>query len=399
MLGAGEAAEGMGSSQACRMSSDFTIGVEEEYQLVDADTGALRSRARDVLTADWTAEIRPELQETTLEIGTRICDSAQELDRELRRLRFQVATTAAAEGLEIAAAGTHPFSRWEEQVTTSGGRYDRIVDRFRRIARDEHNFGMHVHVAVPPEQDRIALLNVVRVFIPHLIALCASSPFYEGDDSGYSSYRMVLWRRWPNSGIPPRLTSRDEYRRFVDHLIRSGAIGDERNLYWGIRPHAIYPTLEFRVTDACPCVDDAVAVAALIRALVVAANEGVIVEPRCAGYSEVAEHAVLANNEWGAMRFGLDARLVDPGADADGVPIRDAIRRLVDRVGPVAERLGDGPALGRIETILERGNGADRMRRVVRAVREHHLLVRWLVAETMLGTGIDRRRAQRGAAA
>lgn len=377
------------------MTGDFTLGVEEEYQLVDAETGALRSRARDVLTSDWSAEIRPELQETTLEIGTRICRTAAELDRELRRLRFQVATTAAAEGLEIAAAGTHPFSRWEGQRSTRGERYRKIVENYGRIARDEHNFGMHVHVAIPPSRDRIHLLNVVRHYTPCLLALASSSPFYEGEDSQYASYRMILWRRWPNSGVPPRLASDREYRRLVELLLRTETIGDERNLYWGVRPHAVYPTLEFRVTDVCPRLDDAVAIAALARALIVAADEGVLEEPRTADFSESAAQLLLAGNEWRAARYGLDAWLVDPDAPGGRIPMRSAVRRLIDQVGRIAEALEDGAMPEGIEALLERGNGADRMRRVARQCVGLEPLVHWLTAETLLGTGADRRRVQR----
>jgi carboxylate-amine ligase len=378
------------------MTSDFTVGVEEEYQLVDADTGALCSGAGEVLANAWSSEIRPELQETTLEIGTLVCGTAAELDHELRRLRFQAATAASSVGdFEIAAAGIHPFSHWEDQRTSGAGRYLMIVERYRRIARDEHNFGMHVHVGIPSDLDRIAVLNPTRAFLPHLIALAASSPFYEAQDSGYASYRMVLWRRWPNSGTPPRLSSERDYRGYIELLLRSDVISDERGLYWGVRPHALYPTIEFRITDVCPNVDDAVAISALIRALVVAAATGRLTEPCPAGLSSAAEQALLTNNEWLAVRFGLDAWLLDPGTEVGRTPIRTAIRQLLDQLHRTAEELGDAAALAHIEVILERGNGADQMRRVAERSGGLQPLVHWLVGETMLGTGLDRRRAQR----
>ncbi len=377
------------------MTDEFTIGVEEEYQLVDAETGALCSRARDVLVTDWTTEIRPELQETTLEIGSRICASAAELDRELRRLRFQVATTAAVLGLEIAAAGVHPFSAWGGHELARGERYREIAERFGRIARDEHNFGMHIHVGVSPRRDRIRLQNVVRHYVPQLIALAASSPFYEGEDTSYASYRMVLWRRWPNSGVPPRLGSEREYERLLDLLVGSGAIGDKRNHYWSVRPHAVYPTLEFRVTDVCPRVDDAVAIAALARALVVAAAERRLREP-ASGLSDAARTALLAMNEWRAMRHGLEGWLIDPAAPGGRRPVRSAVHRLIEDIAPTAEALGDDAALGALSATLERGNGADRMRRIFAAYGALRPVVGWMVGETLLGTGLDRRRAQRG---
>lgn len=377
------------------MTNEFTIGVEEEYQLLDADSGALCSRAQDVLATSWSPEIRPELQETTLEIGTLICSTIDELDGELRRLRFQAATAAAAEGFEIAAAGVHPFSRWEDQRPTGTGRYASILERYRRVARDEHNFGMHIHIGVPAHFDRMQLINPVRTFLPHLIALAASSPFFEAEDSGYASYRMVLWRRWPNSGPPPRLASERDYRAFTSLLIDNDVIGDERGLYWGVRPHAIYPTIEFRVTDVCPNVDDAVAISALTRALVVAAATGRLPEPGPTWLCDAAEHALLTNNEWLAIRYGLDAWILDPAAKEGRYPIRTAIRRLLDELEPVAVELGDDAALGRIEIALERGNAAERMRAVAREEGGLGSLVRWLIAETLLGAGMDRRRTQR----
>ncbi|HEY8469609.1 MAG TPA: YbdK family carboxylate-amine ligase [Longimicrobiales bacterium] len=382
--------------RASRLAESFTVGVEEEYQLVDAVAGGLRSRARHVLAFDWSEEIRGELQETTLEVGTRVCATMADVERELKRLRLQVAATAAAQELRIIAAGVHPFSRWEGHARSSEARYARIEREYGRIARDEHNFGMHIHVAVPANLDRIALLNVVRGYIPHLIALCCSSPFYEGEDTGYASYRLILWRRWPGNGVPPRLGSAAEYRRYADLLLRAGAITDERGLYWSVRPHPVYPTLEFRAMDACPRVEDAAAVAALARALVVAAALGRLEEWAPAGFSPEAVHALLAENEWRAARAGLEGWLIAPESAEGRRPLQAAIRELAAALAPTLVALGDGEALGRIDALLERGNAADRMRRVYRESGDVGVVVRWLAAETLLGVGMDRRREQRG---
>ena len=376
------------------MAEELTIGVEEEYQLVDAASGALCSRACDGLVTDWTSEIRPELQETTLEIGTRICASASELDRELRRLRFQAATTTAASGLGIVAAGLHPFSRWEGQKLTEADRYRQIAHCYGRIARDEHNFGMHIHVGVSPARDRIRLLNVVRHFIPHLIALSASSPYFEGEDTSYASYRMVLWRRWPGAGLPPRLESEREYQRLLQLLLRTGAIADARHLYWGVRPHSVYPTLEFRITDVCPRLEDAVAIAALARSLVAAAGEGTLREPPDGPVADV-QTTLLGINEWRAIRYGLDGWFLDPAAPSGRTPIRTALLHLVDDLAPTAEALGDGEHFQSLLDLLERGNGARRLRQVARQYGGLRPVVQWLMGETLLGTGMDRRRSQR----
>lgn len=377
---------------------DFTVGVEEEYQLVCPASAELRSRAPQVLENDWSGEIHPENQQTMLEIGTRICAGAGELDRELRRLRLQAAAAAAAEGLASVAAGVHPFSPSRGQARTPGERYQSILERYGREISTEQIFGMHTHVAVPAGVDRVQVMNRVREYIPHLVALSASSPLYAGEDTRYASYRTVLVGRLPHSGPPPSFPSERSYRGFVDLLLRSGAILDEYTLYWSIRPHPEYPTLEFRATDVCPRVEDAVAIAALVRALVAAAVQGVL-PAAPAACSQSAADALLASNEWQAARFGLDGVLVDPRSKGGRQPLRDAVSRLVERLAPVAQALGDGHALGGVATILVRGNGADRIRERLPACGGLPGVVRWLARESLVGVGLDRRAEQREACA
>lgn len=376
--------------------SEFTIGVEEEYQLVSPEGGGLISRAEDVLALDWSTDLHPESQQTMLEIGTRICPSAEAVGHDLRRLRMQVASAAAAAELRMVAAGIHPFSRWESQRRTRGERYRRLEERFGRVIRTEHIFGMHVHVAVPEGEDRVRLMRLVRPYLPHLLALSASSPVYEGEDTGYASYRTIIAGRLPFSGPPPAFASDGEYRRFTRLLVDGGAIEDPSMLYWTVRPHGRYPTLEFRGMDACPRVDDAVALAALVRALVAAAVEGALPERQEALGGSAAD-ALLAQNEWAAARFGLDADHVDADRPGGRAPLRELIRRLLDAVAPTAERLGDGDALGGVEAILSRGTGADRIRRVLPSCDGPAGLVAWLAGESLLGVGMDRRREQRAA--
>jgi carboxylate-amine ligase len=375
---------------------DFTVGVEEEYQLVCPRSGELRSRARDVLRNDWTDEIREELQSTMLEVGTHVCASAAEVAREIRRLRFQVSAAAGAEDLQVVAAGLHPFSRWQGHRPTPGERYARLMERFGRILRTEHVFGMHIHVAVPPEHDRVRVMNRVMRYTPHLLALSCSSPLFEGEDTGFHSYRTILVRRLPNTGPPPRLGSEREFAALVDALVTSGAAADKGTLYWSIRPHAYYPTLEFRVTDACPRVEDAVAVAALARALVAAAVQHRLPEED-AGLPAGAHHELHATNEWLAARYGLDARLARPvsGGAVEEERAREEVQRLLDLVGPVAEELGDAAELSGVEVVLRRGTAADRLRAVRDDLAGPGEVVRWLAAESVLGTGLDRRERQR----
>ena len=376
--------------------SEFTVGVEEEYQLVDRETGGLVSRARDVLETEWAGEARPEAQETMLEIGTRPCAAAADLDEELRRLRFHIASAAAAHDLVPVAAGLHPFSRWEDQDMSRGPHYQRLLERYGRVVRSEHTFGMHIHVGVPDGTDRIEVLRVVRAYVPHLIALSASSPLFEGGDTGYASYRTILTDRYPCSGAPPAFASEDDYWELVGKLVAAGVIEGEGSVYWSVRPHHRYGTVEIRCPDVCPRVDDAVAIGTLVRVLVVAAVEGRLPgqggESGGAGAGSVAD-ALLRSNGWQAARYGLEATLVD--GDGDPTPFRDAVLRLTDRLAPVAEELGDGDLFQRVPALVEADNPARRIRQAAERVGELPELVRWLAGETLVGTGMDRRRTQR----
>jgi glutamate---cysteine ligase / carboxylate-amine ligase len=377
-------------------AAEYTIGVEEEYQLVDAATGALRSHASRMRSEDWTGELIAELQETTVEIGTPICDSVAAAASHLHRLRFQASTVASAQGLAIIAAGLHPFSEWQGHTRPQVDRYRAMEARYGRIARDEHIFGMHVHVAVPQAVDRIPIINVVRHYLPHLLALSASSPFFEGADTGFDSFRTIMWRRWPNSGIPPRFESMAEFTGYVDTLLNAGVMADPWNIYWSARPHPSYPTIEFRVTDACPNLQDALAIVALARALVHAAATGVLHEDPASRLSPVTEQELLRVNEWRAARDGLSAQLIDTLSGSGHEPIRSLIRRLTDRVSRSAEELGDTAAFAHIDTLLERGNAAARLRRRFDEAGTLTSLVDWLIDESRLGTGLDRRSGQRG---
>jgi YbdK family carboxylate-amine ligase len=261
--------------------------------------------------------------------------------RELVRLRAQAAAAAAAEDLDIVALGLHPFSGWRGHELSDGERYEGIAQRYGRLAHEEHIFGMHVHVAPPASEDRMVLLNTVRRYVPHLLALSCSSPFYEGEDTGFASFRMILWRRWPGAGLPPRLADDAEYRRYVDAQLRAGLLQDERSLYWMIRRHPEYPTLEFRMCDVCPRIDDAIAIAALARCIVAGSVEGVLRPFAPVGMSAEAADALLSDDAWRAARYGLAARFAEPERGGAAVSARSAIARLVERLAPVAERLGE----------------------------------------------------------
>lgn len=376
------------------MNSSYSVGIEEEYQLVDAQTGALRSRAHQVLAWDWTGDLKPEMQRNTIEIDTRPCDSIAEAATELARLRLEAAIAAEARECRLVAAGTHPFSDWSGQEFTPKQVYRQLRRDYRRLAESQNIFGMHVHVALPTGTDRAHVMNVARHYLAHLLAMSASSPFFQGTDTGYASYRFVLWRRWPRTGAPPRFADEAEYERLVQTLINTGCIDAPGRVYWDLRPHHGYPTLEFRIADVTPDLEMALAVAALARAVAAGACEGVLREPEV---PDSLVHPLLGQNGWRAARDGLDATLVEwRGGEAHTVPAREAILKLAAGLAPVAERLGDAAVFAGLPALLERGDMAHRMCTQHREFdRDMQRLVLWLAGETTLGTGMDRRAVQR----
>jgi glutamate---cysteine ligase / carboxylate-amine ligase len=369
-----------------------TVGVEEEYQLVDAESGALRSRADRVLGVAWSDDLEGELQDTMLEVQTPPCRSMAEIVDHLRRRRLTASAAAAAEDLEIVAAGIHPFSDWRTHDMAPGDRPEMLAARFGRVVRDEHTFGMHVHVAIPRGVDGARLLAEARWLTAVLLGLSASSPFFQGEDSGYHSYRSIVHRRYPLSGPPPAFPSRREHDRLMEGLVAGGFIPDARTVYWTTRLSPSHPTIEFRGADACPALPEAAAIAALARAAVawIAGDRTLRRHP---GPPEPWEDHVLDLNEWQAARFGLDATLGTGVRARDAVSLREEAERVLGLLAPTLHRSGDGRAVETIERILEDGNGADRMRRVRTRRGDLSAVVDWLRDETQAGLYRPPRRA------
>ena len=253
----------------------FTIGIEEEYQVVDPSSRELLPRGPEVLrrARDKAGdEVQPELYMSQVEIGTPVCHTLADVRRELSRLRLASSQAAAEVGCRIAAAGTHPFSRWADQQLTPKQRYHTIVGDYGQLAREEVVFGNHVHVGVEDREAAIQIMNRARLWISPITALGANSPFWLGADSGYASYGREMWRRWPMAGAPPHFASRADYDELVRLLVETQTVREPTKLYWDIRPSERFQTLEFRVSDVCMSVDEAVLVAGLVRALAVSCH-------------------------------------------------------------------------------------------------------------------------------
>ena len=378
------------------MAHRFTIGVEEEFQIVDPITGELRSHVSELVaaTAHLDEQVKPELHQSIVEIGTKICADVEELRSEMQRTRQELVSAAERVNLAVAAAGTHPFSNWLDQVITPGTRYEKIVEELQQLARSLLIFGMHVHVAVPDRTTMIDLMNMSRFFLPHLLALSTSSPFWVGRDTGLKSFRTTVFRRFPRTGVPDHFNSWSEYENYVNLLIKLNCIDNAKKIWWDVRPHPTFGTLEFRVCDVVPRVEEATAIAALTQAIVVklhrlyTKNMGFRLYPR----------ALIEENKWRAARWGVEGNLIDFGKQAE-VPMRQLGEELLEFVDDVVDELGSRAALQPIHTILEQGSSAERQMRVYRETGgDLKAVVRQIVEETRGGL-TQRASAARGAGA
>ncbi|MFP5377276.1 MAG: carboxylate-amine ligase [Acidimicrobiia bacterium] len=362
-------------------TGDFSLGVEEEYLVVDRRSRAPRLDGERLLAAARARlgeRVQPELQVSQLEVGTAVCTTLDEVRRQLGWLRRGLAAALAEEGAAIAAAGTHPFASWRDGRITPRETYRRIEDDYRQLAREQLICGCHVHVAVADPELAVQVLNRVRPWLPALVALAANSPFWMGADTGYASFRTEVWRRWPTAGTPGTFADRAAYDRLVADLLATGSIDDPARLYFDVRPSSRYPTLEFRVTDVCLDAEEAVMVAGLVRALC----------RTCAGEArdgrplpEVRTELIRAAT-WRAARHGLDADLLDLAARR-AAPAAEVVGGLLAAVRPALDGAGEWDEVGAlVRRTLARGTGAARQRRALAAAGRFEDVVDLVVAET-----------------
>lgn len=358
----------------------FTIGVEEEFQIVDPDTWGLRSHVSELIASGAPAlgeQLKQELHQSIVEVGTKICADVRELETEICRIRRELAESAERVGLRIAAAGTHPFSRWKDQVLTPGERYEHIVEELQQLARSLLIFGLHIHVAVPDRTSTIELMNEARYFLPHLLALSASSPFWQGRDTGLKSYRTTVFRRFPRSGIPEHFTSCSDYDEYLATLVDLHCIDDGKKIWWDLRPHPTFGTLEFRICDVPTSPRVTIALAALAQAIVVKLYR---LRRSNLGF-RIYARALVEENKWRAARYGIDGQLIDFGRRTQ-VPMRDLALELLEFLDDVLDDLGSREAAAYVRTILAEGTSADRQLKVYRETGDLRAVVRWLVEET-----------------
>ncbi|HYJ80156.1 MAG TPA: carboxylate-amine ligase [Longimicrobiaceae bacterium] len=361
----------------------LTIGIEEEYQIVDPETRELRSYITEILDHDHLilGEIKPELHQSIVEVGTTVCQTPGEVSAELKRLRRMVMDLAAKKGLKVVAAGTHPFSSWMTQEITPLERYLGVKQDMQDLAQQLLIFGTHVHVGIEDREFLIDAMNVSRYFLPHILCLSSSSPFWMGRNTGLKSYRSVVFRNFPRTGVPRIMRGWGDFSDLQDTLVSTRCIPDGSKIYWDLRPHHKFPTLEFRFLDVCTRVEEAVCVGALLQAVIAK-----LWKLRRDNITfRVYPSDLIEENKWRAVRYGLDGKLIDFGKEKE-CPARDLIREVVEWfVDDVVDDLGSRKEVEYAFQIMDGGASADRQIAVYERTGDFKDVVDHLIAETEEG--------------
>jgi len=363
------------------MFDQFTLGIEEEFQIVDPKTRELRSHVSEFLEEGKMIlgeQIKPEMIQSMIEVGTGICKNIEEARVDITRLRSIISGLAGKTGLAIVAASTHPFSHWEDQKIYDDERYSLLVQELQNVARSLLIFGLHVHVGVADLDRRIHIMNAARYFLPHVLALTSSSPFWVGHNTGLKSYRSEVFKQFPRTDIPDHFDSYSSFQRYVDLLVRTGCINDGKKIWWDLRPHPVFPTLEFRICDIPTRVDDTVAIAALFQAIVAKLTK--LIEKNL-GF-RLYRRMLIQENKWRAVRWGIDGKMIDFGKQKE-VPTRDLILELLEFIDDVVDELGSRKEIEHIHTILERRTSAEEQLRVFEETKDLNAVVDRLIELTM----------------
>ncbi|MCG2461717.1 carboxylate-amine ligase [Flavobacteriaceae bacterium F89] len=361
----------------------FTLGIEEEFQILDHDTLTLRSHMSKIIDGGKVLlkeRIKEEMHQSVVEMGTNVCENIQEARDEVSYLRQQVVDLAAKEGLLVAASGTHPFSQWSEQLITPNPRYDVLIAEMKDVARSNLIFGMHVHVGIPNREEGLQVMNVARYFLPHLYALSTNSPFWEGRETGFKSFRSKIFDKFPRTGIPPYFASVAEYDKFIEVLVKTNCIDNGKKIWWDIRLHPFYPTVEFRICDMMMTVDEVVCVAALMQCIIAKLSKLHRKNQSFRSYRRI----LINENKWRAARWGVEAKLIDFGKEEE-VPFALLVQELLEFIDDVVDDLGCRTEVNYVYQILEQGSGADRQLKLYEDTRDFKEVVKYVVGQTTKG--------------
>jgi carboxylate-amine ligase len=369
----------------------FTLGIEEEFQIIDPETRELRSHIQEIL-ADGKMilkeHVKPEMHQSVVELGTEICSDTACARHQVIELRSELATVAGQQGLRIASAGTHPFSHWMDQLITVDERYETIVKDMQQIARVNLIFGLHVHVGIPDREEAIDIMNQARYFLPHIYALSVNSPFWLGQNTGLKAYRQMIFERFPRTGIPDAFESLSEYDDYLKLLVSTNCIDNAKKIWWDIRLHPFFNTIEFRICDAQSRVEDTIALAALMQAVVVKLHKLRRQNVTFRSYPR----RLIDENRWRASRYGLDGKFIDFGRKCE-MDERELLHEMLEFIATEVDELGSQSEIAHIERIMAEGTGADRQLAVWGRTHDLKAVVDHIVAETYEGLGATRANA------
>lgn len=362
----------------------FTLGIEEEFQSIDPETRELKSHMSKLVEGGKVIlqeRIKQEMHQAVVEVGTNICENIQQAREEVTYLRKMLVDLAEKQNLKIAAGGTHPFSDWQHQLITEDDRYDKLIDEMRDVARGNLIFGLHVHVGIDDRDEAIKILNEASYFLPHIFALSVNSPFWCGRNTGFHSYRAKVFDKFPRTGIPEYFNSASEYDAYLNLLIKTGCIDNGKKIWWDLRLHPFFPTIEFRICDVPMRTDETICLAAIIQALVAKIHK-----LRTQNLSFRKYRRVLINeNKWRAGRYGIHTKLIDFGKEEE-VPFHSLVDELLDFISETADELGSAHEINYIHTILKNGTGADRQLKVFEETGgDLKAVVDYMIEETKFG--------------
>src|SRR5205809_3123539 len=361
----------------------FTLGIEEEFAIIDPDTRELRSHIQEILEygkVTLKEQIKPEMHQSVVELGTEICQSIVDARAHVIELRSRLAELAGRSGLKIASVGTHPFSHWRDQLITQGERYREIVKDMQQLARANLIFGLHVHVGIPNRDVAILVMNQARYFLPYIYALSVNSPFWVGQNTGLKGYRLKVFERFPHTGIPDYFDSLSEYEDYCKLLVKTGCIDNAKKIWWDIRLHPFFDTLEVRVCDAQTRVDDTVAIAALIQAVI--AKLFKLLRQNIT--FRIYRRRLLDENRWRAARYGIDGKLIDFGKETE-VEERSLLNELLELVASEVNEFGTQRDMDHIVRSIREGTGADRQLAAYKQTQDMKAVVDNIVTETYEG--------------
>jgi carboxylate-amine ligase len=363
--------------------ANFTLGIEEEFQTIDPVTRNLRSHMSKLVEdgkITLKERVKAEMHQAVVEVGTNICHNIQEAREEVTYLRKMILDLAAKQNLQVGAAGTHPFADWVEQLITPDPRYDEIIDEMRDVARGNLIFGLHVHVGIENRNEGIEIMNAVRYFLPHIYALSTNSPFWCGRNTGFKSYRSKVFDKFPRTGIPDYFSSAAEYDEYINLLVKTKCIDNGKKIWWDIRLHPFFNTIEFRMCDVPMRTDETICLAAIMQALVAKIHKLHRMNLSFRPY-----HRMLINeNKWRAARYGISGKLIDFGKQEE-VDYKLLVVELLEFIDDVVDELGSRNEIEYIHQILEMGSGADRQLAVFEQTNDMKAVVDYIVAETKIG--------------